>query len=193
MPSCDQTGTFHFHSSTTSGSASLMSFRMRASISPRQSASSAILCEMSADADSLSCASDLFILLCYLLRKRRIEGRRFPTCTAARHPLEFSMSLRPPISTIVLASLAVALACASLSGRAAAAEAAYPSKLVRVVVPFAAGGSTDLLARNIAQLLNEAWKQPVIVENRVGGAGIVGSELVAKSPPDGCTLLIGTV
>ena len=103
------------------------------------------------------------------------------------------MNLRPSISTIVLASLAVALACISPSGRAAATEAAYPSKLLRVVVPFAAGGSTDLLARNIAQLLNEAWKQPVIVENRVGGAGIVGSELVAKSPPDGYTLLIGTV
>jgi tripartite-type tricarboxylate transporter receptor subunit TctC len=103
------------------------------------------------------------------------------------------MSLRARISTFVFASLAIALGCASPMDSAAAAEAAYPSKLVRVVVPFAAGGSTDLLARNIAQLLNEAWKQPVIVENRVGGAGIVGSELVAKSPPDGYTLLIGTV
>jgi tripartite-type tricarboxylate transporter receptor subunit TctC len=101
------------------------------------------------------------------------------------------MSFRLPISSGLLALLAAALWCASPA--ASAAEAAYPSKLVRVVVPFAAGGSTDLLARNIAQRLNEAWKQPVIVENRVGGAGIVGSELVAKSPPDGYTLLIGTV
>src|SRR5690242_14032902 len=91
-----------------------------------------------------------------------------------------------------LVLFAAALSCA-LTESASAAETAYPSKLVRVVVPFAAGGSTDLLARNIAQLLNDAWKQPVIVENRVGGAGIVGSELVAKSPPDGYTLLIGTV
>jgi tripartite-type tricarboxylate transporter receptor subunit TctC len=103
------------------------------------------------------------------------------------------MSFRLPISSGFLASLAAVLSCASLADSASAAEAAYPSKLVRVVVPFAAGGSTDLLARNIAQRLNEAWKQPVIVENRVGGAGIVGSELVAKSPPDGYTLLIGTV
>ena len=69
----------------------------------------------------------------------------------------------------------------------------YPVKTVRIVVPFAAGGSTDLLARNIAQRLNEAWKQPVIVDNRAGGGGIVGSEHVVKSPPDGYTLLVGTV
>ncbi len=69
----------------------------------------------------------------------------------------------------------------------------YPVKTVRMVVPFAAGGSTDLLARNIAQRLNEAWKQPVIVDNRAGGGGIVGSEFVVKSAPDGYTVLMGTV
>jgi tripartite-type tricarboxylate transporter receptor subunit TctC len=89
------------------------------------------------------------------------------------------------------ASWAVLMAAACVPALAAAQS--FPAKLVRVVVPFAAGGSTDLLARNIAQRLNEAWKQPVIADNRVGGAGIVGSELVAKSPPDGYTLLIGTV
>ena len=68
----------------------------------------------------------------------------------------------------------------------------YPAKTVRIVVPFAAGGSTDLLARNVAQRLNEAWKQPVIVENRAGGGGIVGSEFVVRSPADGYTLLLGT-
>jgi tripartite-type tricarboxylate transporter receptor subunit TctC len=103
------------------------------------------------------------------------------------------MGFRLPISSGLLALLAAALWCASPADSASAAEAAYPSKLVRVVVPFPAGGSTDLLARNIAQRLNEAWKQPVIVDNRVGGGGIVGSDLVAKSPPDGYTLLIGTV
>jgi tripartite-type tricarboxylate transporter receptor subunit TctC len=73
------------------------------------------------------------------------------------------------------------------------AGADFPVKTVRMVVPFAAGGSTDLLARNIAQRLNETWKQPVIVDNRAGGGGIVGSEVVMKSPPDGYTLLVGTV
>jgi tripartite-type tricarboxylate transporter receptor subunit TctC len=69
---------------------------------------------------------------------------------------------------------------------------AYPVKTVRIVVAFAAGGSTDLLARSVAQRLNEAWKTPVIVDNRAGGGGIVGSEHVAKSPADGYTLLLGT-
>ena len=69
---------------------------------------------------------------------------------------------------------------------------AYPTKTVRIVVAFAAGGSTDLLARSVAQRLNDAWKQSVIVDNRAGGGGIVGSEYVAKSPPDGYTILLGT-
>ena len=68
----------------------------------------------------------------------------------------------------------------------------YPAKTVRIVVAFAAGGSTDLLARSVAQRLNEAWKQPVIVDNRAGGGGIVGSDYVAKAPADGYTLLLGT-
>ena len=64
---------------------------------------------------------------------------------------------------------------------AALAAEVYPAKTVRIVVPFAAGGSTDLLARNVAQGLNEAWKQPVVVDNRGGGGGIVGSEHVMRS------------
>ena len=88
--------------------------------------------------------------------------------------------------------IAVLVVLAGLTQAAHAAEG-YPAKLVRIVVPFAAGGSTDLLARSIAQRLNEAWKQPVIVDNRAGGGGIVGSEHVAKSAPDGYTLLLGTV
>ncbi len=82
---------------------------------------------------------------------------------------------------------------AVLAAGAVSAAEIYPSKLVRIVVPFAAGGSTDLLARSIAQRLNEAWRQPVIVDNRAGGGGIVGSEHVARSPADGYTLLVGTV
>ena len=69
---------------------------------------------------------------------------------------------------------------------------AYPAKTVRIVVAFAAGGSTDLLARSVAQRLSEAWKQSVIVDNRAGGGGIVGSDYVAKAPADGYTLLLGT-
>jgi len=90
--------------------------------------------------------------------------------------------------------LMVACTCSAvaLANELAAAADVYPAKLVKIVVPFAAGGSTDLLTRSVAQQLNEAWKRPVVVENRAGGGGIVGSEYVVKSPPDGYVLLLGT-
>ena len=72
---------------------------------------------------------------------------------------------------------------------ASMAAESYPSKPIRIV---AAGGSTDILARNIAQRLNEAMRNPVIVENRPGGGAVVGAEHVAKSPADGYKLLMGT-
>jgi tripartite-type tricarboxylate transporter receptor subunit TctC len=68
----------------------------------------------------------------------------------------------------------------------------YPVKPIRLIVPFAAGGGTDMMARTIAQKLNEAWGQPVVVENRPGGTGAVGSGIVAKAPADGYALLLVT-
>lgn len=75
----------------------------------------------------------------------------------------------------------------------ALAQPAWPTKPVRIVVPFAAGGTTDILARAIAPELSKAFGQQFIVDNRAGAGGNVGAEIVAHSPADGYTLLMGTV
>jgi len=69
----------------------------------------------------------------------------------------------------------------------------YPAKTIRYVVPFPAGGTTDVLGRIIGVKLSEAWGQQVIIDNRPGAGGGVGSEIAAKAPPDGYTLLGGTI
>ena len=66
----------------------------------------------------------------------------------------------------------------------------YPSKTVRLIVPFAAGGSTDIIGRTVAQKLTELWGHTIVVDNRPGGSTVIGTDIVAKSPPDGYTLLV---
>ncbi|HET9023083.1 MAG TPA: tripartite tricarboxylate transporter substrate-binding protein, partial [Burkholderiaceae bacterium] len=66
----------------------------------------------------------------------------------------------------------------------------WPSKPVKLVVPQAPGGATDVFARYIGQKLSAKWNQPVVVENKAGAAGVVGTDVVAKSPADGYTLLL---
>jgi tripartite-type tricarboxylate transporter receptor subunit TctC len=82
-------------------------------------------------------------------------------------------------------------ACLGLTSGSAWAQD-YPTKQVRVVVPYPAGGGTDLVARLVGPRLSERWKQTVIVDNKGGASGILGSEIVAKAPGDGYTLLIMT-
>jgi tripartite-type tricarboxylate transporter receptor subunit TctC len=84
-------------------------------------------------------------------------------------------------------ALAVALGCAG------AAAQSYPSKPIRLVVPYPPGGPLDIMARAIGQKLTEAWRQPVVVDNRAGAGGNIGADLVAKGPADGYTLLMGAV
>jgi len=85
-------------------------------------------------------------------------------------------------------------ACAiALLGAGALQAQTYPSKPIRFVVPWAPGGSTDVLARIIGQKLTEAWGQPVLIENRPGASGNLGSDVIAKAAPDGYNLLVGSM
>ena len=86
-------------------------------------------------------------------------------------------------------SLVPALACALVCGGAMAAES-YPVKPVRMIVPFPAGGGVDIVARSLSPHLSERWKQQLIVDNRPGAGTILGTDIAAKSTPDGYTLIL---
>ncbi len=91
-----------------------------------------------------------------------------------------------PKIKIGLAALAVSLGFSV----AAQAQENFPNRMIKIVVPFAPGGGTDIAARLVAEKLHEKWGQPVVVENRPGAGGNIGAESVFRSPPDGYTLLL---
>ena len=87
----------------------------------------------------------------------------------------------------------VALAVLAAPAAATAQAPGYPNKAIKLVVPFAVGGIADTFARVIGQKLSDLWGQPVVVENRTGAGGNIGADLVAKSAPDGYTLLMSNI
>ncbi len=94
--------------------------------------------------------------------------------------------------TARIASLVVAAAFAAGAAAAQAAEQ-FPVRPVRLIIPYAPGGATDITARQLQPRLSELWKQPIIVENRPGASGNIALELAARSVPDGYTLFVGNV
>ena len=98
----------------------------------------------------------------------------------------------PNRRALLCAAASAATLCALLPAQAQAqAQAPYPNKPIRMVVPFAAGGATDVLARVIGQKMSAGMGQPVIIDNKPGAAGIIGTDAVAKSAPDGYTIVLG--
>ena len=95
------------------------------------------------------------------------------------------MNLRR-LARMTLAAV-LALAAAVASGQS------YPSKPIRIIVPFPPGGAVDFYARVVQEPLSEALGQPVIIDNRAGASGMIGADIVAKAPPDGYTLLLGNI
>ncbi len=100
-----------------------------------------------------------------------------------------TLTRRSALSRVVAAAV---VTLAAGSGLPAAAQERWPSKPVRLIVPFSAGGSTDVVARMVGQKLAVLWGQPVLVENRGGAGGNLGADVVAKSTPDGYTLLMAS-
>ena len=103
---------------------------------------------------------------------------------SARHDL--------PLGGLLSACATIGLLLMGLSGIPAARAQDYPNRPIRMIIPFAPGGGTDIVARLIALRLADHMKQSIVVDNRAGGGGNIGAELAAHATPDGYTLLVGS-
>ena len=101
---------------------------------------------------------------------------------SSKHVADFS-------GTTLLATTFAAVLLWQAAAASVAGQESYPSRLVRMIVPFPAGGTADVLPRIVGVKLSDKWRQPVIIENRAGAGGNIGGEAVAGSPPDGYVLL----
>src|SRR5262249_52677447 len=90
---------------------------------------------------------------------------------------------------IMIRTIALLAAALMLTSQPTYAQA-YPARSITLIVPFAAGGSNDMVARVIGKKLSEVWREPVVIDNRGGAGGVIGSAAVAAAPPDGYTLLL---
>src|SRR3954469_2901719 len=121
---------------------------------------------------------------------KRRSDIAFCVCLAGRLSWRVTPTPRRNVCQMIRFFLvALALTGASLA-HAAEPASAYPTKPIRLIVPFAPGGSNDIMGRLSAQKFTEAFGQQVVVDNRAGASGIVGTELAAKAPPDGYTVLM---
>ena len=96
-----------------------------------------------------------------------------------------------PASKVKAELTAVAVACLVTVAAVTCAAADYPTHPIRMIVPFSPGGTSDTLARILGQKMTEAWAQQIVVDTRPGASGIIGTELAARAPGDGYTLLHG--
>src|SRR5882672_3652260 len=117
------------------------------------------------------------------------RARAYRAAKAGERSVEHRLAIkrRRTVCTMVLAA---AMVCAAGGATAQSPTDKYPDKPIKIIVPFAPGGSTDILARVIGQKMTESWGQTVIIETRPGAATVIGTQAAAKAEPDGYTLII---
>ena len=115
---------------------------------------------------------------------------RMTRMTRMTHSLRSTTELPRPVRRMALGGAWMAATVMLGLAGPASAQSDYPSRPVRLIVPFAAGGSADVFGRFIAQRLQESLGQSFIIDNRPGGGSVIGTDAVAKSPADGYTLLV---